>query len=115
MPDMCVYSAKRRSLLAYETLLWSVRGAGRRADRCVLGRVLSRVAPVPVCFHALRQGALPPVVEACGQWTDRAAARIWLVTASGWEMSVRCEPPATSTMWECARLAMSSSDCGVMI
>ena len=62
-----------------------------------------------------REPTAPQLLLTLAHWTDRAAARIWLVTATGCEMSVRCEPPGTSMMWEWARWAMASSDSGVMI
>jgi hypothetical protein len=41
-----------------------------------------------------------------GAHTVRAATVIWAVTGSGWEMSVRCEPPSTWTIFAFARCAM---------
>ena len=43
------------------------------------------------------------------------ADAITAVTAFGWEISVRCDPPWNMVMCECARWAMASSDWAVMI
>jgi len=37
------------------------------------------------------------------------------VTAFGWEISVRCDPPWNMVMCECARWAIASSEAAVMI
>src|ERR1700757_958557 len=37
------------------------------------------------------------------------------VTALGWEIRVRCDPPWNMVMCECARRAIASSDWAVMI
>ena len=50
-----------------------------------------------------------------GQRTDKTAEAMVAVTALGWEIRVRWEPPWKRVMCECARLAMASSEVGVMI
>ena len=49
-----------------------------------------------------------------GTWIAAALMMTW-VTASGCEMSVRCEPPRNRVTRECARFAMAISELGVMI
>ena len=49
------------------------------------------------------------------QWREQIADAMTAVTALGWEISVRCDPPWNSVMRECARRAIASSDWAVMI
>ena len=51
----------------------------------------------------------------CGQRSEQIADAMTAVTASGWEISVRCDPPWKMVMWECARWAIESSEAAVMI
>jgi hypothetical protein len=54
--------------------------------------------------------AAPP-----NQCKERIAEAMTFVTASGCEISVRCEPPGKTVIRECARFAMAISELGVMI
>jgi hypothetical protein len=61
--------------------------------------------------------ALPGWVATPGETTRRVAYRteqmadaITAVTAAGCDISVRCEPPWKTVIFECARWAMNSSD-----
>jgi AcrR family transcriptional regulator len=51
----------------------------------------------------------------CGQRSEQIADAMTAVIASGWEISVRCDPPWKMVMWECARWAIESSEAAVMI
>jgi hypothetical protein len=51
----------------------------------------------------------------CGQRSEQIADAMTAVTASGWEISVRCDPPWKMVMWERARWAIESSEAAVMI
>jgi hypothetical protein len=77
--------------------------------------VVQAHAIVACDFLAVETVPLKRSIGSGRQRSEQIADVIAAVTASGWEIRVRCEPPWNSVMCECARCAMLSSEAAVMI
>jgi hypothetical protein len=101
-----VGSASDRARWSRWLTLSSPRWSTTSTTPCDLGPIRSvarRCALIQVCRVR------------CGQRSEQIADAMTAVTASGWEISVRCDPPWNMVMCECARWAIASSEAAVMI
>jgi hypothetical protein len=93
-------------------------------DSVVGGEVLRPAVPQPHLTWGSSRLSWPKTGAAgvrlrvpvrCGQRSEQIADAMTAVTAFGWEISVRCDPPWNMVMCECARRAIARWDAAVMI